>query len=238
MADNLKQHRTLRNIIVALEKSLREDYHTNEATLKHNFFYHLRTLNTEHLITVEESLREHINYNGRADFYLSDSTTKSYANDVVIEFKFQCLFSRKKEIKHDIEKLEGIKELNPKIVSLFVNVFSDTLDFNEILKISDLFASTKIYSLFIAPSIDNFFYFKEGEVLKYQLERPTIITSTARFLEQCIIPSTIPTIRIPNLQGMTKTVGLCIAPKKKKHHNNVYIKHFKLDVKRKRLNNK
>jgi len=232
MTDNLKQHRTLRNIIIALEKTLKEDYHTNEATLKHNFFYHLRTLNTEHLITVEEGLKEHINFNGRADFYLSDPTTKSYANDVVIEFKLNCYFSRTKEIKHDIEKLEGIKNLNPKIASLFINVFTETLNFNEILKISELFSSTKIYSIFIAPSVDNYSYFKNGEVLKYQLSNPTIITSTARFLEQCIIPSTIPTIRIPNLKGMTKTIGLCVSPKQIKHHNNDYIKFFKLDIKK------
>lgn len=236
MTDNLKQHRTLRNVIIALEKTLKEDYHTNEATLKHNFFYHLRTLNTEHLITVEESLKQHINFNGRADFYLSDSTTKSYANDVVIEFKLNCFFSRTKEIKHDIEKLEGIKKLNPKIASLFINVFTDSLDFNEILKISDLFSSTKIYSIFIAPSIDNYLYFKDGEVLKYQLQSPTIITSSARFLEQCIIPETILTIRIPNLQGMTKSIGLCIAPKQIKHHSNDYIKHFNVDVKKQKTN--
>jgi hypothetical protein len=230
--DNLKQHRTLRNCILALEKTLKEDYHTNEATLKHNFFHHLRTLNIEHQIRVEENLKSLINFNGRADFYLSDTSTKSYANDVVIEFKLNCLVSRSKEIMHDIKKLEGIQKLNPKIAPLFINFFTSQVRFEEIMKISQFFSSTKVYAIFIAPSIENYLFYNDREVRKYELSMPTIITSTARFLEQCIIPENIPTIRIPNLNGMTKKVGLCVKPKQIKHNSNKYIKYFELDLKK------
>jgi hypothetical protein len=235
MKDDLKQHRTLRNCIIALEKTLKEDYHTNEATLKHNFFHHLRILNTEHQITVEESLKNLINFNGRADFYLSDTSIKSYANDIVIEFKINCYASRSNEILHDIHKLEGIQNLNPKIVPLFINFFTNKVKFEDILKISKYFNSTKIHSIFIAPSVDNYLFYLDNEIRKYELSTPTIITSTARFLEQCIIPENIPTIRIPNLNGMTKTVGLCIKPKQIKHHSNEYIKFFDLDLKKNKL---
>lgn len=232
MKDNLKQHRTLRNCILSLEKTLNEDYHTNEATLKHNFFHHLRIMNTEHQITVEENLKPLINFNGRADFYLSDTSTKSYANDVVIEFKLNCYASRSKEIMHDIDKLERIQNLNPKIAPLFINFFTSNVNFDDIIKINKYFNSTKIYSIFIAPSVNNYLYYIDNEVRKYELQSPTIITSTARFLEQCIIPENIPTIRIPNLYGMTKTVGLCVKPKQIKHHSNQYIKYFDLDFKK------
>jgi hypothetical protein len=232
MIDNLKQHRTLRNCILSLEKTLKEDSHTNEATLKNNFFYHLRTLNTEHQITVEENLKNLINFNGRADFYLKDTTSKSYANDVIIEFKINCFASRTKEILHDIKKLEGIQTLNPMIAPLFINFFTNQVRFEEVLKACKHFNSTKIYCIFIAPSIDNYLFYTNNEVRKYELSTPTIITSTARFLEQSIIPENIPTIRIPNLNGMTKTVGLCIKPKQIKHHSNEYIKYFEIDLKK------
>ena len=51
-------------------------------------------MNTEHQITVEKNLKNLINFNGRADFYLSDTSTKSFPNDVVIEFKINCYASR------------------------------------------------------------------------------------------------------------------------------------------------
>jgi hypothetical protein len=229
MADTLKQHRTLRNIIVSLEKTLKEDYHSNEATLKHNFFYHLRKLNTEHLITVEENLSNHINYNGRADFFLADTETKSHRSNVAIEFKINCLNS--KLIKHDIAKLEGMKALNPLLATIFIDFFTMPLNFGELLKISSSFeAANKVYSIFIAPSVDNFYYHEDGEILKYKLNKPTIVTTSARLLEQCIIPSNIPTIRLPTEKSMLKFISLCLKPKTIKHlANNEYIKYFELE---------
>lgn len=226
MADNLKQHRTLRNIIVSLEKTLKEDYHSNEATLKHNFFYHLRKLNTEHRITVEENLTKYIDYNGRADFFLADTETRSHRNNVAIEFKINCLSP--KLIKHDMEKLEGMKALNPLLATIFIDFFTVPINFGELLKVSSSFgAANKVYSIFIAPSVENFFYHNDGEILKYKLNKPTIITTSARLLEQCIVPPNIPTIRIPTANSMLKFISLCVSPKTLKHAgNNEYIKYF------------
>lgn len=228
MADFLKQHRTLRNIIVSLERTLKEDYHSNEATLKHNFFYHLRKLNTEHQITVEESLNKHIDRNGRADFFLSDIGTKSHRNNVAIEFKINCF--KQKLIEHDIKKLEGIKNLNPLLATIFIDFFTEPLDFAGLIKIFPHFnESHKIYLVFIAPSVDNFVHYHNGEVLKYKLNKPTIITTSARFLEQGIIPPHIPTIRIPTSKSMMKFISLCVEPKIKKENGaNTYIKYFAL----------
>lgn len=228
MADTLKQHRTLRNIIVSLEKTLKEDYHSNEATLKHNFFYHLRKLNTEHLITVEENLVKHIDYKGRADFFLADTETKSHRNNVAIEFKINCLNS--KLIKHDIVKLKGMKALNPHLATIFINFFTVPLNFSELLKISSSFeAANKVYSIFIAPSVENFYYHDNGEILKYKLNKPTVVTTSARLLEQCIIPPNIPTIRLPTERSMLKFISLCLKPKTIKHiGNNEYIKYFEM----------
>lgn len=171
---------------------------------------------------------KHIAFNGRADFFLADTETKSHRNNVAIEFKINCLNS--KLIKHDIEKLEGIKKLNPLLATIFIDFFTEPLNFTELLKILPQFNSAnKIYSIFIAPSIENFSYYNDGEVLKYKLDKPTIVTSSARFLEQGIIPSNIPTIRVPTSKSMLKSIGLCLEPKTKKESGfNSYLKYFEL----------
>ena len=230
MKDNLKQHRTLKNCIQALKKTMLEDYQMNEATLKNNFFHHLRNLNTEHQITVEENLNNHIGFNGRADFYLSDLTTKSYANDVIIEFKINCLSNRKKEIIHDIEKLEKIGTLNPKIAPFFINFFTTDLDFNEARKLFDMFFDSNTYVIFIAPNISNFKYKMDGEILKFKFLPPVVITNTPRLLDQCIIPNDIPTIRMPKKNGKTKYIGLCLSPKQSKlKGTNEYLRYYELE---------
>ena len=110
----MKQATALDKILKSLISTLEEDYQTNEATLKNNFFYHLRINNPAYQITVEENLNNHIKLDGRADFYLNDTSTKSYKDDIVIEFKINC--TNKNLINHDINKLEKIN-----IESLFKN---------------------------------------------------------------------------------------------------------------------
>lgn len=226
MKDNLKQHRTLKNCVMALQKTIIEDYQMNEATLKNNFFHHLRCLNTEHQITVEENLNSHIGFNGRADFYLSDKTTTSYANNVIIEFKIDCFISRKKEIKHDLDKLEKIKTLNSKIAPIFIDFFTQTLDFKEALKIFNLTDSSDSYILLIAPNLKNFKHTINGEILKYNFTSPVILTNTPRFLDQCLIPKDLPTVRIPKKYSKTKYIGLCLEPKQSKYTGvNKYLRY-------------
>lgn len=202
----MKQHNTLKKIIAALISTIEGEYQTNEATFKTNFFYHLKKEAPDHVITVEENLNELTNYNGRADFYLSDPRSKSSRNDVVIEFKNNCY--NKKEILKDIKKLEGFYQLNRNISPLFINTFASKLDFLKFLELIDLFATTKVYSVAICPELDNFFYMDGLETKKFVLNKTTIITSCARLLEQRIIPNHVSTIRIPNLSGMTKFINL------------------------------
>lgn len=172
---------------------------------------------------------KHIDYNGRADFFLSDTETKSHRNNVAIEFKINCLNS--KLIKHDIDKLQGMKTLNPYLATIFVDFFTRPLNFSELLRVSSSFeTASKIYSIVIAPAVENFFYFNDGEVLKYKLIKPTIITTSARLLEQCIIPLNIPTIRIPTTKSMLKFISLCLKPKTTDDFGgNEYIKYFDLN---------
>ncbi len=202
----MKQHNTLKKIINALIVTVEREYQTNEATFKNNFFYHLKKEAPDHIITVEENLTGHTMYNGRADFYLSDHTSRSYKNDVVIEFKNNCY--DKKEILKDIKKLEGFYKINNSISPIFINTFSTKLDFLRFLQLIDVFAKTKVYSITICPELDNFFYMDGLETKKFMLNRTTIITSCARLLEQKIIPEYVSTVRIPNLDGMTKFINL------------------------------
>ncbi len=202
----MKQHNTLKKIVDALISTIEGEYQTNEATFKNNFFYHLKKEAPDHVITVEENLNGHTRYNGRADFYLSDSASKSYKNDVVIEFKNNCY--DKKEIIKDIKKLEGFYKINKSISPIFINTFASKLDFLRFLDLADVFAKTKVYSIAICPELDNFFYMEGLETKKFPLNKTTIITSCARLLEQKIIPEYISTIRIPNLEGMTKFINL------------------------------
>ncbi|MBL7921154.1 MAG: hypothetical protein JNJ40_12625 [Bacteroidia bacterium] len=202
----MKQHNTLKKIINALIVTVESEYQTNEATFKTNFFFHLKKEVPDHIVTVEENLIEHTFYNGRADFYLSDPKSKSYKNNVVIEFKNNCY--DKKEIIKDIKKLEGFYKINKSISPIFINTFSSNLDFLRFLDLADIFAKTKVYSIAICPELDNFFYMDGLETKKFPLNKTTIITSCARLIEQRIIPESIPTVRIPNLDGMTKFINL------------------------------
>jgi len=202
----LKQHNTLKKIVKALVNTIEGEYNTNEATFKHNFFYHLKKEVPSHTVTVEENLMGHTQYNGRADFYLADSASKSYRNNVVIEFKNNCF--EKKEILKDIKKLEGFHSLNRSISPIFINTFTSKLDFLRFIGLIDLFEKTKVYSIAICPQLDNFFYLEGLETKKFLLDKTTIITSSARLLEQKIISEKISTIRIPNYEGMTKFINL------------------------------
>lgn len=219
----MKQHNTLKKIINALIATVEGEYQTNEATFKNNFFYHLKKEAPEHIITVEENLTGHTMYNGRADFYLSDNTSRSYKNDVVIEFKNNCY--DKKEIIKDIKKLEGFYRINKSISPIFINTFSSKLDFLRFLELIDVFAKTKVYSIAICPELDNFFFMDGLETKKFILNKTTIVTSCARLIEQKIIPQSIATIRIPNLDGMTKFINL--------YPNSKSNAYFKTPVKKK-----
>lgn len=202
----MKQQDALDKILKSLIKSSEEEYHTNEATLKNNFFYHLRLNNPKYQITVEESLKSHIQFNGRADYYLNDISTNSYQNDIIIEFKINCI--NKGLIKHDIDKLEKIKTLNPKIVCIFINVFTKKLDFINYLPVIDMFSQTKIYTVTISKSVDNFYIKKDLEIIRYPLNETTLITSTDRLIFSKIIPENTPTIKIPNFEGQTKYINI------------------------------
>lgn len=202
----MKQHNTLKKIVNALIVTIEDEQQSNEATFKNNFFYHLKKEAPDHTITVEENLTGHTNYNGRADFYLSDPASKSYKNNVVIEFKNNC-YDRKQILK-DIKKLEGFYTVNTSISAIFINAFSSKLDFLNFLDQADLFSKTKVYGIAICPELDNFLYKDGFETKKFLLNKTTIITSCARLLEQKIIPQHIATVRIPNLDGMTKFINL------------------------------
>lgn len=216
----LKQHHTLKKIVKALVNTIEREYHTNEATFKHNFFYHLKKEAPDHIVTVEENMMRHTKYNGRADFYLADPRSKSYKNNVVIEFKNGCY--NKEQILKDIRKLEGFHKLNNSISPLFINTFTTKLDFLKFLELVDVFQKTKVYSIAICPQLDNFFHMNGLETVKFPLDKTTIITSSARLLEQRIIPENVSTIRIPNLKGMTKFINLY--PNSK---SNAYYKQMK-----------
>lgn len=202
----LKQHNTLKKIVKALVNTIEGEYHTNESTFKHNFFHHLKKEAPDHIVTVEQNMMKHTGYNGRADFYLSNPISKSYKENVVIEFKNRCY--NKQQILKDIRKLEGFHRLNKSISPLFINTFATKLDFLRYLELADLFQKTKVYSIAICPELDNFFYMDGLETRKFLLNKTTIITSSARLLEQKIIPEKISTIRIPNLNGMAKFINL------------------------------
>jgi len=200
----MKQATALDKILKSLISTLEEDYQTNEATLKNNFFYHLRINNPAYQITVEENLNNHIKLDGRADFYLNDTSTKSYKDDIVIEFKINC--TNKNLINHDINKLEKIKILNPHIACLFINVFTSSIDFLQYLSVVDLFGKTKIYTLTICKNVNNFFIADNLEIKRFQLDKITIISSTDRFLS--LTPKSIPTIKVPSLNGQSKFIIL------------------------------
>lgn len=200
----MKQRTALDKILKSLISTIEEEYQTNEATLKNNFFYHLRLNNPLYQITVEENLNNHIKLNGRADFFLNDTSKKSYRDDIVIEFKINC--TSKNLINHDIKKLEKIKTLNPHIACLFINVFTNTIDFLKYLSVIELFEKTKVYTLTISKSVNNFFIDDNLETKRFALEKTTIISSTDRFLS--LTPKNIATIKIPCFQGQNKFINL------------------------------
>jgi hypothetical protein len=206
--DTRKQGDALDKILKSLIECFEERYHTNEATIKNNFFYHLRLNNPNYLITVEENLANHVNLSGRADFYLSDSETKSYYNDIVLEFKINC--RNLNLIRHDINKLEKIKKLNPHIVGIFINVIEDEIDFIKFLKVVDLFKKTKVYALVICDKVANFLINDKIERKILGLDSTTLITNCDRILGcgNRIEINEIPTIRVPNLNGQTKFINV------------------------------
>jgi hypothetical protein len=215
-----KQHEILKKIIESLIDTIQENTNSNEATLKHNFFYHLKLRNPEYMITVEENLFKHLKIRGRADYYLNDRECKSYANDVIIEFKINCM--NEKLIKHDLTKLDRIKELNRSVAPLFINVFTKELDFLQYLKLKNTFFNAKAYAVSVCPKLNGFYYREGLETLQYDLNRITFIVNNARFLEQYIIPLQYPTIRLPNKGGMTKYINLYKAGREK-WGNNKYV---------------
>jgi len=204
--DTGKQGEAIDKILRSLIQCFEERYHTNEATIKNNFFYHLRRNNPKYIISVEENLSNHVKINGRADFYLSDPETKSYYNDIVLEFKINC--SNSQLILHDIKKLEKIKNLNPHLVGIFINVIESEIDFLKFLKIATLFSKTKIYVLVICERVVNFLIKDNFEIKEFSLKGTTLITNCDRLSSNSVVPNRIPTIRIPNLNGQTKFINV------------------------------
>ena len=220
MSKQSKQYEILKKITLALIQTFEKEKQCNEATLKHNFFYYLKNKNPKYDVIVEENLKKHINFLGRADYYLDDKS-KSYRNDVVIEFKVNCHST--KLIKHDLNKLDKIKKINPYIAAVFINVITRELNFIRFLKLLDLFYDTKSYGVIICPKVKGFFYKNKNiEIIQYELNNTTFIVNNARFIETHLIPLKYPIIRIPNKGGMTKKINL-YKPNREQYSKNKFI---------------
>ncbi len=200
-----EQYYLLKKIVLALIETIEKESYTNEATLKHNFFHYLKLKNPKHKVIVEENLKNHINFNGRVDYYLDDQT-KSYRNDVIIEFKVNCINSNL--IKHDLQKLDKIRRLNQLIAPLFINIFSKEVSFKQILKLKNLFFNTNAYVVMTCPRLTEFFIRNELEIIKYPLDNLTFIVNNARFLETHLIPINYDVVRFPNKGGLSKKINL------------------------------
>lgn len=201
------QYDLLKQVVKALLETIKEDSNNNESTLKHNFFHHLKLQNKNYKVTAEESLKGHINYNGRADFYLKRLGSKSYKDDVAIEFKVDCTSSNL--IKHDLDKLNEIKKLNRFIAPIFINIFSKELNFREyLLKTQPLFENTKSYSITLCPKLNNFFVRDGLQILERKLPEISFIINHARFIETKLISTDYNVIRLPNKGGMSKQIHL------------------------------
>ncbi len=202
----LKQYDLLKKIVEALISTIEEKQNPNEATLKHNFFHHLKLQNKHYIITLEENLKKHINFNGRADYYLNDGS-RSYRNDIVIEFKVNC--KNTSLIKHDLDKLDKIRRLNRYIAPIFINMFTKELDFRDYLnKTKKLFYDTKAYAITISPKIKNFFVRDDLQIIERKMEGVSFIINNARFIETGLIPTKFNVIRLPNKGGMLKNIHL------------------------------
>lgn len=197
-----RQYNILKKVTSALIETVEKENYSNETTLKYNFFHHLKLKNKNYEIRVEENLRKHVNLDGRVDYYLNDQTS-SYRNDVVIEFKVNC--KKPTLIKHDLNKLENIKRLNNSIATIFVNVFTSSLNFQDYLsKTKKLFENTKVYCITIAPEIKGFFIREGSKIVERKLEGWSFIINNARFIETHLIPTKYNVIRIPNKGGLLK----------------------------------
>ena len=159
---------------------------------------------------------------GRVDYFLNDHRTKSYKNDVAIEFKINC--SSRPLIQRDLLKLDKIKKLDSKIAPLFINVFTKELNFRQYTKLKDLFFNTKVYAIITCPQLIEFYNKVDYQTLRKDIPNLVFIVNNARFLEQYVIPTTIPTIRLPNKGGMSKYINLYL-PGREKWDKNKYIRY-------------
>ncbi len=194
---------SITKITFDIQRELKEDkYFGTESTIKNHFFRKTQNFFKEgYVLSSEVNIQNFIKTSqiGFYDFY-AESNNRSYGGDVVIEFKINC--TNLKLIKSDLNKLDYFYKKHKHAEGIFINIFTEKIDFNNLYKKIISKIKTKANFIFIAPSFRKMYFRKDLYAVEH-LDKDSIIAIT-NSLKMCLwTPESGVVVRVPDKKRST-----------------------------------
>ncbi len=190
--------------VLKLMKELKKgNYFETESTIKNHFFRKIQNIfGDEYALSSEVNIQKIINTQriGFYDFYAEYNYARTCGKDVAIEFKINC--QNLKLIKNDLEKLDYFSKKHKQAESIFIDVFTKEIDFNNLYRNIIGSIRTKANFIFIAPSFRKVYFNKTKHVVDC-LEDDKILVVTNSLKVWQGIPDSCIIVRTPDRQRST-----------------------------------